>query len=491
MSTPSTALTVQQQNQIALKSFFEGPKFREELKQALPEHIKPDRFVRVALTAINQNPKILNCAQQSIGLSMLKAAASGLDVGRECHLIPYGQDCQFQLDYKGLATMLRRSGVVADVHSDIVCEGDEFSYCYGTGSHLKHKPARRDRGQVTEVYSYVRFKDGSESFEVMSVDDVNYVRDTFSQGYKYAKSKNMDHPWISSWEAMACKTVFKKHSKWLPLSAEIVEAMANDEDDTRPGFDSARQVNERPAMPAAAKGVAAMRNAELPAAEAAKPAQPVDAPMTVGATPEEPPTEEPAPAPAPAPVQQAAAPAPAEQPAAAPAEPAKARRPRTPAKPATEQAPIDVHSTPVSTQTETTHATPAAAQPSPQPATEAAGGSAAPAAPAASAPKESTPEPEWPKTIVTKPVEVQDQWTKNTEIGYRTETRDGVKHGVFKKVEIRHPKFSGVAYYTGKESADKLHVDTEVTLTLKQQPPQPGKPPVTMIESIQANSELF
>lgn len=470
MST-STALTVQQQNQLALKNYFEGAGFKEELSRALPKHVKPDRFLRVALTAINQNEKILECDRQSIGLAMLKAAASGLDVGRECHIIPYGGKATYQVDYKGLAAMLRRSGEVADVHADAVREGDEFSYCYGTGSHLRHKPARNGRGPVTEFYSYVRFKDGSESFEVMSVEDVEYVRDTYSQGWKMAKKFNREkeHPWSTAFEPMGCKTVFKKHTKWLPLSAELADLIREDDEDIPPGFEGARSVNERPAMPAAAKGVAAMRQAETPSAQNAKPAEVVDAPMTVGTV-------------APQEEHLAGDPPAAQDPAPVPAQ-VRARRPRTPSTPK-EGKPIDVPSTPVASANEASAPDPERPVPN-KPSTEVLSEPAAQITP-----ESAEPEPEWPKVIVARLVELVDQFTKNTDIGYRTETRDGVKHGVFKKVEIKHPKFSGVAYYTGKD-ADKLVLDTDLTLVLTQQPPQPGKPPVTMIQSIRTDGDLF
>lgn len=472
MSTTQLATT--RDNQVALKSFFESEKFKAELALALPKHVRPDRFVRVALTAINQNPRILDCTQQSIGLAMLKAAASGLEVGRECHIIPYGKDAQFQPDYKGLASMLRRSGEVADVHADVVREGDEFSYCYGTGSHLKHKPARADRGAVTEVYSYVRFKDGSESFEVMSVDDVNHVRDNFSRGYKLALEYNKkDSPWITSWAAMACKTVFKKHTKWLPLSPELADAIRADDDDVNSGFENARQVNERPPVPEKQKGIAAARS-EHPAVDAAKPAEVVEdgafaageAGDDAGAGNNDSPPDS------------------GDQEQNADKN-KKARAPRRPraSKSTTEAnpAPQDPNPEKGNATTQPTDAAPPPATPPETKPTEAAGGSAE--AKPADAPAASAPADTWPRTARGKLVDVIDAASGDATLGYRTEVRDGRTYGVIKRVEIEADNFKGKAYYIGKDiNGLKLNEDLLFELA-RQENADPSRPPSVVITS--------
>lgn len=137
------------------------------------------------------------------------------------------------MDYKGLAELVRRSGEVADLHADVICESDDFSYCFGTGSHLTHKiDLRKKRGDVIGAYSYVRLKDGSDSFEVLSLDEVHSVRDN-SQGYKMAQKygKEADSPWVKHFNEMAKKTAFRRHSKWLPLSPELREKLEKDDDE--------------------------------------------------------------------------------------------------------------------------------------------------------------------------------------------------------------------------------------------------------------------
>jgi len=232
-----------------LKDLIASPGQREQFAAALPRHLSVDRFVRTLQTTLLRNPDLEKADKASFFLAALNLSALGIEAdGRRGHLIPFENkkkgitEVQLIIDYKGLAELVRRSGEVSDLHADIVCENDEFSYCYGTGSHLKHRPARKDRGEMVEAYSYVRLKDGTDSFEVMNLEEVLQVRDE-SQGYKSAvKYQNDSHPWIKHFREMAKKTVFRRHSKWLPLSPELREKIEI-EDEVLP------EINVTPAKP--------------------------------------------------------------------------------------------------------------------------------------------------------------------------------------------------------------------------------------------------
>ena len=41
------------------------------------------------------------------------------------HLIPYGNEVTLILDYKGLLELVRRSGDVVSIRSELVCENDD------------------------------------------------------------------------------------------------------------------------------------------------------------------------------------------------------------------------------------------------------------------------------------------------------------------------------------------------------------------------------
>lgn len=205
-----------------IRQVIEG--MRDQFALALPKLITPERFLRVALTGINKNPKLLQCTQESLLACLLDCAALGIEPdGRRAHLIPYGDKCTLIIDYKGIAELVRRSGEVADLHADIICENDDFDYMFGTGSFLKHRiDIRKPRGNVIGAYSYVKLKDGAESFDVMGVEEIEVVR-------KRSRSGN-NGPWVTDKAEMQKKTVFRRHSKWLPLSPELRDKIEKDEE---------------------------------------------------------------------------------------------------------------------------------------------------------------------------------------------------------------------------------------------------------------------
>ena len=303
-----------------VKAWLQKPEVVASITAALPRHMDGEKFAKIALTAINKNPKLLDCTRESLMLAMLQSAALGLEPnGRDAHLIPYGNQCQFQLDYKGIVQLVRRSGEIADIHCDVVRRGDYFEYRFGkVVNHVPwflrddaKKPAAP--GEIYAVYSRVEMKDAGVSCDVMSVEEINQIRDGRSQGYKSAKKYNKSHPWDyeeqgGSYCEMAKKTVFKRHSKWLPISSELVEALAKEDEaddslviDTAEMGKSLEEAASRPKPPPRAKGVAAMKNVtpealKQEAAPAATEPAPAQAPAPVQEDAKEDPKKEEGPA---------------------------------------------------------------------------------------------------------------------------------------------------------------------------------------------------
>lgn len=212
--------------------------YKNAIAGALPKHLTPDRMVRVVLTAMNRNPKLLECTKESLWQAVMDCASLGLEpdaLGR-AYLIPYEDRrnnrtiCTLQIGFKGLADLAYRSGMVATLQAQVVREHDHFDFRFGTEEKLEHTPKMDgERGGVVAVYAYCRLKDGAFKFDIMSTEDVNRIRDR-SQGYQSATKYKRDHPWTTDWGEMAKKTVFKRLAKMLPLSSEIRDAVEKDAD---------------------------------------------------------------------------------------------------------------------------------------------------------------------------------------------------------------------------------------------------------------------
>ena len=198
----------------------------KQFATALPKHINSDRFVRIAITTIRQNPKLAQCNQESLLGALMVSAQLGLEPGvlGQCYLIPYGRECQFQIGYKGMIELLRRSGQLKDIYAYSVYENDEFEMTYGLNRDLKHKPNLQDRGNFIGCYCVAVLKDDARAFEYMTKEEIE------AHGKKFSKTYG-NGPWKTDFEAMAHKTVVKKMLKWLPVSVEFLE-MANKDEKT-------------------------------------------------------------------------------------------------------------------------------------------------------------------------------------------------------------------------------------------------------------------
>jgi recombination protein RecT len=213
---------------MTLRQNIEGEAFRAQIAKALPRHLTPDRFIRVAITALTRTPKLAECDQASFFKCLLDLSSLGLEPdGRRAHLIPFENrqrecvECQLIIDYKGLVELVMRSGNVANIHADVVCDKDEFAY--DRGEIVKHTiDFRGDRGSVYAAYAVATFKDGTKKAEVLSLREIDGIR---------ARSRaGQSGPWKTDWNEMAKKTAFRRLSKWLPFSAEIRDALELDDD---------------------------------------------------------------------------------------------------------------------------------------------------------------------------------------------------------------------------------------------------------------------
>lgn len=202
-----------------------------EIKKALPSVITPERFTRMALSALNNTPKLKECSQISFLAAMMNAAQLGLEPNTplgQAYLIPYKNkgklECQFQIGYKGMIDLVYRNEQVQMIQAQIVYENDYFEYELGLESRLIHRPALDNRGEMTLVYALFRLKNGGYGFEVMSREDIIKYAEKYSQGINSSYS-----PWKSNFEDMAKKTVIKRVLKFAPLKTDFLRAMATDE----------------------------------------------------------------------------------------------------------------------------------------------------------------------------------------------------------------------------------------------------------------------
>ena len=198
----------------------------DEIKKALPENVKSERFRRIALTAFNGNAKLQQCDPTSFLAAMMQSAQLGLEPNTplgQAYLIPYGRNVQFQVGYKGMLDLAHRTNQYKNIQANIVYEKDEFDIEYGLNPKLKHIPnMKEDRGQAIGYYAVYNLINGGQSFGYMTRAEVERHAQKFSKTYK-------NGPWQTDFDEMAKKTVLKKVLKYAPMSTELQEVTAIDE----------------------------------------------------------------------------------------------------------------------------------------------------------------------------------------------------------------------------------------------------------------------
>lgn len=253
-TAPRQEITTSTDMPLAVKTLRDDlGRMADQFKFALPAHIPVERFMRVVMTAVQRNPKLLKCTRQSFFNACMAAANDGLlPDGREGAIVPYGEDedgrgkadtAQWMPMVYGIRKKVRNAGVLSDWNVQVVQQGDEFDYALGDSPFIHHKPSPKG-GRTRPVlfaYSIATYPDGTKSREVMNIDQIEDIR---------KKSKAKRGPWSDpiSYPEMCRKTVARLHSKQLPQSTDLDRLMSRD--DALYDFGGARD-QRQPVIPAA------------------------------------------------------------------------------------------------------------------------------------------------------------------------------------------------------------------------------------------------
>lgn len=207
------------------------------LEVALPKNtIGIDRFMQSCLLEV-MNPKqplLRQCDPMSIFRSLKESASLGLEVGGvlgQAFLIPYNEKgvmtCHFQMGYKGLIALARRSNTIKTIACEIIHENDIVDVQLGCDRTLKHTfDFKKPRGAVVGYYCLIELTNGGIQFDIESVEEIKEHRAKFSKAYRPEDPNNI---WNKNFDAMALKTCCIQALKLCPISIEALEAVRKEE----------------------------------------------------------------------------------------------------------------------------------------------------------------------------------------------------------------------------------------------------------------------
>lgn len=190
--------------------------FLNQVANALPGNVTPERFVRCAVTAIQQNPGLITADRDSLFQSIVKSAQAGLlPDGREAALVEVKIKGEAKVQFWPMVGGYRK---IAAKHgytlvADVVRQGDYFDWSR-VPPRLEHRPTHgQERGEP--IYAYAVAFDRDWRFVtapvVLDVNEIEKIRAVS----RAAKSEY--GPWVNWWDRMACKTATRRLFNELPL----------------------------------------------------------------------------------------------------------------------------------------------------------------------------------------------------------------------------------------------------------------------------------
>ena len=188
----------------------------DSVSDALPKDFNKARFVQNALALVNENPNIAKYGQQKIMAGLLKGAYLGLDFySKECYLVPYGNDLNYQTDYRGAKKLAKKYSIrpIKDIYAKLVHEGDLFEEkIVGGEQSFDFKPKPFNDGKIIGAFAVVLYTDGGMAYDTMSLADLENTR-------KASKASNSP-AWKNFTGEMYKKTVLHRLCKHIELDFE-------------------------------------------------------------------------------------------------------------------------------------------------------------------------------------------------------------------------------------------------------------------------------
>jgi recombination protein RecT len=203
--------------------------YRTVVDQTLPKGVNRDRYMAMLKQVAQQfanddrldRRSIMPCLHNAVKLGLNPDPAMG-----QIYFVPYNGKLTYQVGYKGMLELARRSGQIRDMRAYIVDRVDEFSFHEDErGQHFIFRP-RFDGQHLGEllVLSVATLADGSQVAHPMESARIDEIK-------KRVLARTPGSPWKDTLfeTEMRKKTAIRRHCKTLPVSPELAQAIEDDE----------------------------------------------------------------------------------------------------------------------------------------------------------------------------------------------------------------------------------------------------------------------
>lgn len=203
---------------VALKSALSAESVKEQFERMLGK--KSAGFISNIISVAQSNTMFNNVDRNSIILAAAQAASLDLSINPNlglAALIPYGNQCQFQLMRDAWVELCLRTGLFEYIVNEAVYEGELVERNRFTDTYVFDE-TKRTSDKIVGYMASFKLTNGYTKTVYWTIEECK------AHGKKYSKTfGNPKGLWTSNFDAMAKKTVLKHLlKKYAPKSIEVL-----------------------------------------------------------------------------------------------------------------------------------------------------------------------------------------------------------------------------------------------------------------------------
>lgn len=221
---------------LGLAAFLNAEKVVGNIDQALGKDNR-QRFITGVISAVNNNPDLKECANQSILSAALLGESLKLSPSPQLghyYMVPFnsrenGKVAQFQLGYKGYIQLALRSGQYKKLNVLAIKEGELVRFDPLNEEievNLIEDEEQREATPTMGYYAMFEYLNGFRKAIYWSKAKMESHAIKYSKGYQAKKGYTF---WERDFDGMAYKTMLRQLiSKWGIMSIDMITAMDSD-----------------------------------------------------------------------------------------------------------------------------------------------------------------------------------------------------------------------------------------------------------------------
>ncbi|MBO4783732.1 MAG: recombinase RecT [Lachnospiraceae bacterium] len=229
---------VQVQPKQGIASFLTSDKAKENIINVVGER-DAQRFISSVVSAVQTNPQLAECTNQSILSAALLGQSLNLPQSPQIgmfYFVPYEdkkkgiKEAQFQISYKGMLQLAMRSGQYKKIHVTPIKEGElvaynpiEDEYTFKAETDF----AKREALPTIGYYCFFEMNNGLRKELYWSKEQMEAHAKRYSASYRNGWSSSI---WKSDFDKMAMKTMLRQLiGRYGTMSVEMQTAYTSDQ----------------------------------------------------------------------------------------------------------------------------------------------------------------------------------------------------------------------------------------------------------------------